>query len=98
MLEYKADNSLNAQTNPPLTSSRITFIAHFVKVRQALRSELNIVCDTISGRDLSERSELSRLFVEQLQCFMNTASACGFLSDRFLCPLKESGHGNIKEM
>jgi len=59
---------------------------------QALRSELNIVCDTTTGRDLSERSELSRLNVEQLQCFMNGASACGFLSALFLCPNKERGH------
>ncbi len=44
-----------------------------------MRSELNIVYDTTTGRDLSERSELSRLNVEQLQCFMNGASACGFL-------------------
>ena len=32
MLEYEADNSLIAQTNPPLIFSRITFIALFVKV------------------------------------------------------------------
>jgi len=32
MLECEADNSLIAQTNPPLIFSRITFIALFVKV------------------------------------------------------------------
>ena len=57
-----------------------------------MRSELNIVCDTSTRRDLFEQSELSRLNVEQLQCFMNKAVACGFLSDCFLCPNKESGH------
>ena len=66
--------------SPLLTDVSPAIIVHSAIVAfQALRSELNIVYDTTTGRDLSERSELSRLNVEQLQCFMNGAAACGFL-------------------
>ena len=58
---------------------------------QALRSELDIVCATAQRRNLSERQRVIPPRVSNTMS-MNVASACGFLSVHFLCPLKESGH------